>query len=193
MRLWKAVGDASFVMLLVTLSLGPAARLARPVTRLLPWRRQFGIWFALVAALHGVLVVHGWARWSLRRFLGYEVVPELGREVRLEPGFGLANLVGVTALGFALVLAATSSDRALRRLGAPAWKWLHHSALFVFYLSLLHAGYFLFLHYTMSFHKPVPRPDWFRFPFVVLGFTVVALQLGAFFKTAARAQRLASA
>ena len=192
MRLWKAVGDAAFVLLLVALSLGPAARLARPVTRLLPWRRQLGIWFALVATLHGVLVVHGWARWSLRRFLGYEVVPQLGREVRLEPGFGLANLVGVTALTFALVLAATSSDWALRRLGAPAWKWLHHSALFVFYLSLLHAGYFLFLHYTLSFHKQVPPADWFRFPFVALGATVVLLQFAAFLKTAARGPRPAA-
>ena len=192
MRLWKAVGDAAFVLLLVTLSLGPAARLARPVTRLLPWRRQFGIWFALVAAIHGILVVHGWARWSVRRFLGYEFVAQLGREVRLEPGFGLANLVGLTALGFTSVLAATSSDRALRRLGAPAWKWLHHSALFVFYLSLLHAGYFLFLHYTVSFHKQVPPADWFRFPFVALGSVVVLLQFGAFLKTTTRAQRSAA-
>lgn len=189
MRLWKAVGDAAFVLLLVTLALGPAARLARPATRMLPWRRQLGIWFALVAALHGALVVHGWARWSLRRFLGYEVVPQLGREARLEPGFGLANLVGLTALAFALVLAATSSDRAMRSLGGPAWKWLHHSALFVFYLSLLHAGYFLFLHYTLSFHKQVPPADWFRLPFVALGVTVVVMQLAAFLKTAGRAQR----
>ena len=189
MRLWKAVGDAAFVVLLIALTLGPAARLARPLTRLLPWRRQLGIWFALVATLHGVLVVHGWARWSLRRFLGYELIPQLGREVRLEPGFGLANLVGVTALAFALVLAATSSDWALRRLGAPAWKWLHHSALFVFYLSLLHAGYFLFLHYTLSFHKQVPPADWFRVPFVALGATVVVLQMAAFVKTAGRGPR----
>lgn len=187
MRLWKAFGDAAFVLLLVTLALGPLARVARPVTRLLPWRRQFGIWFALVAAVHGTLVVHGWARWSLRRFLGYEVVPQLGREARLEPGFGLSNLIGVVALVFALVLAATSSDWALRRLGAPAWKWLHHSALFVFYMSLLHAGYFLFLHYTPSFHKTIPEPDWFRGPFVILGVALLALQVTAFLKTARRA------
>lgn len=189
MRLWKAVGDAAFVLLLITLSLGPLARISRPVTRLLPWRRQCGIWFALVATVHGFLVIHGWARWSLRRFLGYEIVPQLGREVRLEPGFGLANLVGLTALVFALVLAATSSDRALRRLGAPAWKWLHHSALFVFYLSLLHAGYFLFLHYTASFHKAIPPPDWFRFPFVALGMALLVMQGAAFAKTAARPSR----
>ena len=183
MRLWKAVGDAAFVLLLITLSLGPLARLARPASRLLPWRRQFGIWFALVAAIHGVLVVHGWARWSLRRFLGYEVVPQLGREARMEPGFGLANLIGAVALTFALVLAATSSDWALRRLGAPAWKWLHHGALFIFYLSLLHAGYFLFLHYTASFHKQIPPADWFRGPFVLLGATLLGLQTLAFLKT----------
>lgn len=189
MRLWKAVGDTAFVLLLVTLALGPLSRIVRPVIRVLVWRRQFGIWFAVMAGLHGVLVVHGWARWSLRRFLGYEVVPQLGREARLEPGFGLANLIGLTALVFALVLAATSSDLALRRLGASAWKWLHHSALFIFYLSLLHAGYFLFLHYTVSFHKQVPPPDWFRGPFVALGAGLLMLQGVAFAKTARRASR----
>lgn len=192
MRLWKAVGDAAFGLLLLTLAVGPLARLARPAARLLPWRRQLGIWFALVALVHGVLIVHGWARWGLRRFLGYEVIPQLGRDARLEPGFGLANLIGLTALVFALVLAATSSDWALRRLGA-GWKWLHHSALFVFHLSLLHAGYFLFLHYTASFHKPVPPPDWFRAPFVVLGVALLGLQAAGFVKTiAGRTRRAAS-
>lgn len=186
MRLWKAVGDAAFVLLLITLSLGPLARIASPAWRVLAWRRQFGIWFALAASVHGVLVVHGWARWSLRRFLGYEVVPQLGREVRLEPGFGLANLIGLAALLFTLVLGATSSDWALRRMGAPAWKWLHHSALFVFYMTLLHAGYFLFIHYTVSFHKQVPPPDWFRIPFVVFGAALLALQGCAFVKSAGR-------
>lgn len=193
MRLWKAVGDAAFVMLLLTLAAGPLARLYRPMTRVLPWRRQLGIWFAVTATLHGVLVIHGWARWSLRRFLGYEVLPQLGREVRLEPGFGLSNLVGITALGFALILAATSSDWAVRRLGAPAWKWLHHSALFIFYLSLLHAGYFLFLHYTVSFHKEVPAPDWFRAPFLVLGASLIGLQTFAFFRISATRSKSAVA
>lgn len=186
MRLWKAVGDAALVLLVLALALGPLARLNRRFTPWLPWRRQLGIWFALVALAHGVLVVHGWARWSLRRFLGYEFIPELGREVRLEPGFGLANVVGATALGFALVLAATSSDRALRGLGAPAWRWLHHGARFVFYLTLLHVGYFLFLHYTLSFHKAVPPPDWFRVPFVLTGISLIGLQVAAFIKTASK-------
>ncbi len=182
MRLWKAVGDAAFSLLLLALSLGPLARLIRAARPLLTWRRQLGIWFAITATIHGVLIINGWARWSLRRFLGYEFIPELGREVRMEPGFGLANLIGLTALVFALILAATSSDWAVRRLGR-SWKWLHHSAIFVFYLALLHGGYFLFIHYTLSFHKQVPEPDWFRLPFVVLGVSLIALQIAAFIKT----------
>ena len=78
MRLWKAVGDAAFVLLLITLSLGPLARIARSARPALAWRRQLGIWFALAGSVHSVLVVHGWARWSLRRFLDMKWFPNSG-------------------------------------------------------------------------------------------------------------------
>jgi len=187
MRLWKAVGDTAYVLLLATMAVGPLARLARPARPWLRWRRQLGIWFTLTAALHAVLVLNGWARWGLRRFLGYEFVPQLGREVRLEPGFGLANLVGAAALALALVLAATSSDRALRALGRPAWAWLHRLAQTVLILSLLHGAYFLFIHYTESFHKVPPDLDWFRVPFLVAGLAVLALEVVAFGRAASQA------
>lgn len=183
MRLWKAVGDASLVLLLATMALGPLARLWRAAGRLLPLRRETGIWFGLLAVLHTVLILDGWARWSVQRFFGYEFIPQLGRVARIEPGFGLANLVGLVAVAWALVLVATSSDRALRRLGPGAWKWLHNGSYVVFWLVVLHTGYFLFLHYTASFHKQVPPPDWFRFPFLVAAGAVVALQLAAFAAT----------
>jgi methionine sulfoxide reductase heme-binding subunit len=187
MRLWKAVGDTAYVLLLATMAVGPLARLARPARPWLRWRRQLGIWFTLTAALHAVLVLNGWARWGLRRFLGYEFVPQLGREVRLEPGFGLANLVGAAALALALVLAATSSDRALRALGRPAWAWLHRLAQTVLILSLLHGAYFLFIHYTESFHKVAPDLDWFRVPFLLAGLAVIALEVVAFGRAASQA------
>jgi len=186
MRLWKAVGDTAYVLLLATMAVGPLARLTSVARPWLRWRRQLGIWFALTATLHAVLVVNGWARWGLRRFLGYEFVPQLGREVRLEPGFGLANLVGTAALVLGLVLAATSSDRALRALGRPAWTWLHRLAQTVLILSLLHGAYFLFIHYTESFHKLPPDLDWFRMPFLLAGLAVIALESVAFGQAAAR-------
>lgn len=181
MRLWKAMGDAAYVLLLAALTLGPLAKLIPSTRPWLRWRRQIGIWFAITATVHGVLVINGWARWSLRRFLGYEFIPQLGREARLEPGFGLANLIGVTALILALILAATSSDAAMRLLGRPAWTWLHRLSETILLLSLLHGSYFLFIHFTESFHKePPPNLDWFRLPFLVAGLGVLALQAVAF-------------
>ncbi len=188
MRLWKAFGDASFMLLVSTLALGPLARLWPRVRPALRWRRQIGIWFALTASVHGLLILDGWARWSLRRFLGYELVPQLGREVRLEPGFGLANLIGLSALALGLVLAATSSDRAVRALGRPAWSWLHRLSQTVLVLSLLHGSYYLFIHFTASFHRVPPGLDWFRVPFLLLGTAVLALEAIAFVTTARKAR-----
>lgn len=180
MRLWRAVGDAAFVLLAAALALGPVAKLSVSAARLLPWRRQLGVWAAVVATLHALLVISGWARWDLGRLFGFEYIPQLGYVARWEPGFGLANLIGLVALGWLLVLAATSTDRALRGLGPAAWKWLQSGAYTVFHLSVLHSAYFLFLHYTLSFHKNAPEPNWFRLPLVVLGATVLVLQAVAF-------------
>ena len=180
MRLWKAVGDAALILLLITMAIGPLGRLWRPAAKLLPFRRELGIWFALVATVHTVLILNGWARWSVARLLGFEFVPQLDRTARMEPGFGLANIIGLVALSWALALAATSSDWALRRLGTSAWKWLHNAAHIIFWLTTVHVAYFLFLHYTLSFHKQPPPPDWFRAPFVVLATTIVVLQIAAF-------------
>lgn len=186
MRLWRAVGDSAIVLLFASLAVGPAARLSSRAGRILPWRRQVGIWAATAAVVHALLILNGWARWSVPRFLGFEFVPELGRDVRLEPGFGLANLLGLVALGWLLVLLATSSDRAMRFLGPSAWKWLHTGAYVVFYLVVLHAVYYLFIHYTLSFHRaPVPA-NWFRFPLLALGAAVLALQWAAFAQTVSR-------
>src|SRR3546814_17349093 len=59
-------------------------------------------------------------------------------------------------------LLATSSDRAVRRLGPAVWSWIQGFAHVVFYLVVLHAAYFLSMHYTLSFHRAIPEPNWFR-------------------------------
>lgn len=189
MRLWRAVGDVAVVLLFLALAMGPAGRVWRTAARALPWRRAVGIWAAAAALAHAVLVFWGWTGFSVTRLLGYEFVPQLGRTVRLEPGFGLSNLLGVVALVWLLVMMVTSFDGAVRRLGPAAWKWLHTSAYVVFYLTSLHAAYFLFMHYTESFHRAVPEPNWFRFPLLVLAVGVLGLQLAAFQVTRTRQQR----
>ena len=189
MRLWRAVGDAAVVLLLASLAIGPLVRLTTAAGPLVSWRRQIGIWAAILAGAHALLILDGWALWSARRLLGYEFVPQLGREARMEPGFGLANLVGLVALAWLLILLATSSDRALRFLGPPGWKWLHNGSYVVFYLVLLHSAYFLFLHYTVSFHRPPAPENWFRWPLLVMGLVVLGLQSAAFWQTVLRRRR----
>lgn len=180
MRLWKAFGDSGLLLLIVTMSLGPIARIWRPLARLLPLRRAMGIWFAVTAALHTLLILNGWARWSFLRFMGFEYVDQLGRWARMEPGFGLANLIGAIAMVWGIALALTSNDRSVKKLGARGWKWLHNAAHVVFYLVALHTAYFLFMHYTASFHRLPPPPNPLRWPIMILMLAVIATQLIAF-------------
>ncbi len=187
MRFWRAVGDGSFMLLWFTLAVGPVAQHWPLIKRLLPWRRETGIWYGLLAFGHTLLVLIGWVRWDFMRFFGYEFVPELGRNARLEPGFGLSNVVGMVAVFITVLLVATSANWAINLLGASAWKWLQYGAYSVFYLVVLHTFYFLFMHYTISFHRRVPDdPNWFRYPFLMLTLIIPALQLSAFIKVVSR-------
>ena len=193
MRLWRAIGDSSFLLLVFTLAIGPLARLWPAAARLVPWRRETGIWYGVAAFLHTYLVFDGWARWDWLRFLGYEFVPELNRVARMEPGFGLANLMGLVAAFFTLLLVATSANWAVNRLGASAWKWLQYSSYTVFYLVVLHTLYFLFIHYTASFHRQVPEnANWFQIPFLLLAVLIPLLQTAAFLQVVTR-RRVSSA
>jgi len=183
MRLWRAFGDASTMLLLVALAIGPLAKLWKPAAHLVSWRREVSIWFALLALTHTVLILNGWTEWNALRVLGYEFVPQLDRWARLEPGFGLANLIGLVALFWTIVLLATSTDRAVRFLGFSSWKWLHYGAHIILYLVAAHVAYFLFIHFTASFHRPVPDPNWFRYPFLVMVLALFVLQMSSFVST----------
>lgn len=189
MRLWKAFGGASFALLWFTVLIGPAARLWSPLTRYVAWRREFGVWFALISLVHGYLILDGWARWSVWEFLGYQYVAELDVYLRAEPGFGLANLMGLAALVFALALAGTSSDRAVSFLGISSWKWLHAFAYVIFYLGAFHVIYYAFIHFAPSPQRilmglPTDYPaNQLRFYYLFAFVSVCVAQIGAFAKT----------
>ncbi len=179
-RVWRAMGDVGFVLLFLILVIGPLARLWRPAERLLSWRRELGIWFAVSVVLHAIFILDGWVQWSLISLMGYEYLPQFERYGRLEPGFGLANIIGLFALFWTLVLATTSSDKMVNFLGVDSWKWLHRGANTIFYLITAHIGYYLFIHYTISFHRPATDPNWFRWPFLIMALIVFVLQIVAF-------------
>ncbi len=155
--IWRALGDTAFIFLFVTLAIGPLAKLWKPVSRLVSWRRETGIWFALLALTHFIRV----SDYALS-----------------EPGIELPRLLGLVALFWALVLAATSSDRAVNFLGPSAWKWLHGMAYVIFYLVAAHAMYFLYWRYSET--------NWFQYAYIGMAFAVPLLQIGAFVKEVIR-------
>lgn len=183
MRMWKAFGDVGYLFLSFSLIIGPLSKLFNTTKFLIPWRREIGIWSAVLVGVHGILIAEGWIKWDIVKFFGYEFIPQLGRLARLEPGLGLANLIGLVAFLWVVVLAITSSNKAMKFLGTQSWKWLHTGSYTVFYLASIHTSYFLFIHYTESFHRQIAPQSIFIMPFIACASTVLILQFSAYIKT----------
>jgi sulfoxide reductase heme-binding subunit YedZ len=144
------------------------------------YRRELGVWFGIFAITHTIIILDGWVLWDFYQFMGYQYIPAIDQTVRMESGFGMANVLGLLAVLIALPMMATSTDWAIRALGASAWKFIHFGAYTIFYAVALHTAYFLYIYYTMSFHRIVPDPNWFKIPFAVMTAVLVVLQVSAF-------------
>ena len=192
MQLWKAFGGGSFFLLWFAMFIGPAAKLWNPLVRFTSYRREVGIWFFLIALVHGYLILDGWVRWGVWEFFGYQYFAEADTYLRVESGFGLANLLGLVALTFALVLAATSFDKAVNWLGIQSWKWLHMFSYVVFYLGAMHVVYFAFIHYTPSLTRvmqglPTNYPDNpLKYYYLFMLLSVLVVQILTFVQTVRR-------
>lgn len=118
-----ATGDWAVRILLLSLAITPAMRSLR-WPKLLIVRRMIGVAaFAYVAAHFLLYVVD-------QQFDLAKVASEIVLRIYLTIGF-----VGVVGLA---VLAATSTDAAVRRMGAPAWQRLHRIVYVLAVLALLH-------------------------------------------------------
>lgn len=183
MHRWnRAIGDASLVLIALSVGLGPLARLWRPAMPFIPFRREFGIYGCLLAVAHAVIILVGWVQWDLMRLFGYEWHPDLLTYVMFQQGFGLANAIGIAALILAILLAATSSDVAMRRLGLSGWKFLQMGVLPLWWLTVAHVAYFLFLHF-LSFHRAIPEPNPLQYWFVGLVVVILGLRATAYLRT----------
>ena len=183
MHRWnRALADASLVLVALSMGLGPLARLLRPAVLVLTYRRESGIYGCLLALAHAAIILVGWVEWDLMRLFGFEWNPELLSYVMFQHGFGLANAIGIAALLLAVLLATTSSDVAMRRLGVSGWKFLQMGVLPLWWLSVAHVAYFLFMHF-LSFHRATPEPNPLQYWFVGLVVLVLGLRLAAYLKT----------
>lgn len=185
----RALGDLSLVLVAIAMAVGPLARLssARIFRKLLPYRRELGIYAVIAAIIHTLIILIGWVELDFARLFGFEYHPQLQRYVMLQQGFALANVVGIAALLYGLVLAFTSNDFSQKRLGTSVWKYIQQGAYVLWWMIVLHTAYFLFFHF-LDFHRQIPEPNWAQWPFVVLVGVIVALQIGATLVTW-RAQR----
>lgn len=189
MHRWnRAFGDMSLVLVCLAMAVGPLARLWSRFSFLIPWRRELGIYGVLLAAVHTAFILVGWIEWDLMRLFGFEVHPGTGQYVMVQHGFALANIVGLVALLYAVVLAGSSNDASQRFFGGSAWKFLQQGAYVLWVLVLLHTAYFLYIHF-LHFHVAVPKPNWAQWPFVWLVLATAVLQAAAFLKTWRARQR----
>lgn len=178
MHRWnRALGDVSFVLIAVAMMLGPLTRLSerRLFRRLLVYRRELGIYAVIAATVHTLIILIGWVDLDLMRLLGFEYHPQLQRYVMVQHGFGLAIIVGLVALAYGLILAATSNDFSQRILGVSVWKFIQQGTYVLWALTVAHTAYFVFMHF-LDFHRPIPAPNWAQWPFVILTLSVLMLQ-----------------
>jgi len=179
MHRWnRATADASFVLLTLTMGIGPIAQLSPQLRFLVPFRRELGIYAVSLAAIHTVIILGGWVTWDLMRLLGFEFHRGLGRYVMVQHGFGLANAIGILALVYGLTLALTSSDRLVRLLGGPVWKFVQRASYVLWALVIIHTGYFLFLQF-LDYHRQTPAPNPLQPWYLVLISLVLALRIVA--------------
>ena len=157
----RSIAGVSFLLLFLTLIIGPIMQLWRPLLKVLPWdlpwswRGELGIWFTLLSAVHVFLVLD-------RR--------------QWEMNFYLSDIIGLVALFLAFILVATSLNRVIRFLGVESWRWLHTFAYVVFYLVGLHT-------INHAFLRPGRPEDWLHWMYPVMMAIVILLQASAFIKT----------
>jgi len=185
----RALGDLSFLLVAVAMMIGPLARLssARIFRKLIPYRRELGIYAVVAAIIHTLIILIGWVNLDFARLFGFEWHPQLERYVMFQQGFALGNILGIAALIYGFVLAGTSNDFSQRKLGPSVWKYIQQGSYVLWWLIVLHTAYFLFVHF-LDFHRAIPDPNWAQWPFVILVGIVLALQLAASMVTW-RAQR----
>ncbi|HUB96014.1 MAG TPA: Rieske 2Fe-2S domain-containing protein [Stellaceae bacterium] len=133
----RAFGTCAFLMLTIVLAIGPLARLDRRFLPFLYNRRHFGVTLFCVAALHAWFVLD----WYHSEGRLPELVSVLvgNRHYASFIDFPFEAL-GIVALLWLFLMAATSHDYWLAFLGPPLWKALHMGVYLVYGLLVMHVA-----------------------------------------------------
>lgn len=120
----RATGDWTLRSLCLVLAVTPL-RVISATPQLARFRRMLGLFVFFYGLLH--LLSYAWFD------MGFDV-PEIVRDIFKRPFI----LVGFAALVLLLLLAATSFNRVIKRLGSRRWQALHRSVYAAALLALLH-------------------------------------------------------
>jgi nitrite reductase/ring-hydroxylating ferredoxin subunit/DMSO/TMAO reductase YedYZ heme-binding membrane subunit len=136
--LMRAFGSAAFLLLHLTLCIGPLCRLYPRFLPLLYNRRHAGVTLFLLCLFHAVMIL-------LTYHAGGDINPFLSIFVsRPSTGTGIIlpfQPFGFFALLILFMLAATSHDFWLANLSAPVWKSLHMLVYVAYALLVLHVTF----------------------------------------------------
>jgi sulfoxide reductase heme-binding subunit YedZ len=130
------IGDWALRLLLITLTVTPAARILN-FPRIIPAWRTLGIASAAYAGLHISLYVLD------QHFDLFKVASEIALRIYL--------LIGALALTGLIALATTSTDAAIRRLGPQRWSALHRLVHAIALLATVH----FFMQSKLNIYEPV--------------------------------------
>lgn len=133
----RATGSCAIVLLHITLSLGPLARLQPRLLPVLFNRRHLGVISFLLALVHAVITTgyyHGFGAQN-------PLVSLLASNTSYESILGFPfEIFGLGALLIMFLLAATSHDFWLKQLTARLWKALHMAVYGAYAMLVLHVA-----------------------------------------------------
>ncbi len=120
----RAAGDWTLRFLCLALAVTPL-RVISGMAALARFRRMLGLFVYFYAIVH--LLSYSWFDMGLD-------VADIAKDIAKRPFI----LVGFSAFVLLTPLAATSSNRAVKALGARRWQWLHKLVYLIAGLALLH-------------------------------------------------------
>ena len=189
----KAFGDVALILIMISLFIGSAARLFPFMNRYKSWLKEIGIVAIILSLIHVYIVLKGWIEWDFAELFGYALNSRTNQYVLTDPGFALANIVGIIALLYGLVLLLTSNNSSVRFLTYDSWKYLQQRSVHILYLfAAIHTAYFLYF-YFFAFPRKPPPPNFFIYLFPALFICLSAIQAAAFCKQVLINRRVAIA
>ncbi len=174
----RVMGAIPYFILFLVLIIGPIIRIWPTILKRFAtgfpvnWRSELGIWFAVWSVAH-VLAVWAARDWDI-----------IGYLIDMSPwAFG-----SMAAVIIAIVLALTSNKKALKLMGAKAWKWHQsHGTYVIFWLVIMHI-------YDRAYLRPLKSTgalttDPLHWTYIIMTLIIVILHLSAFIKIVSEYQK----